>query len=278
MVVGLAGGGPAETAGILPGDIVLDIDGAAVEPAAGAGRAAGSRPDRAGRSAAHAARRRGADDQRDRRGPSGSMSGTAPPGGLRVRVHATDPVRRRGLAAMLEAAGHVLTDETPDVELCDMDRMSAPLPKEAEAPVVALTSRPPAGSPAGVLMPDATAEQLDAALRAVVAGLLVRTAASTEARGFAPADDMPLLTPREREILGLIGEGTQQQGDGAAAGNLGAHGEVSSGSTVRQAGRDQPGRGGDQGVARRRDRALAARPGARCLTFRRGDAIRATEQ
>jgi S1-C subfamily serine protease len=28
MVVGLAGGGPAETAGILPGDIVLDIDGA----------------------------------------------------------------------------------------------------------------------------------------------------------------------------------------------------------------------------------------------------------
>jgi S1-C subfamily serine protease len=30
MVVGLAGGGPAEVAGILPGDIVLDIDGSAV--------------------------------------------------------------------------------------------------------------------------------------------------------------------------------------------------------------------------------------------------------
>jgi S1-C subfamily serine protease len=28
MVVGLAGGGPAEAAGMLPGDIVLDIDGA----------------------------------------------------------------------------------------------------------------------------------------------------------------------------------------------------------------------------------------------------------
>ena len=28
MVVGLAGGGPAETAGVMPGDIVLDIDGA----------------------------------------------------------------------------------------------------------------------------------------------------------------------------------------------------------------------------------------------------------
>jgi two-component system, NarL family, nitrate/nitrite response regulator NarL len=132
------------------------------------------------------------------------MSG---PGGLRVRIHATDAVRRRGLAAMLEAAGHSLTDETPDVELCDMDRTSTPLPKEAEAPVVALTTGIPAGAPAGVLTPDATAEQLDAALRAVFAGLLVRSTTAPETRGFAPADDMPLLTPREREILGLISEG-----------------------------------------------------------------------
>ena len=127
--------------------------------------------------------------------------------GLRVRVHATDPVRRRGLTAMLEAAGHVLTEDTPDVELCDMDRTSSPLPKEAEAPVVALATGSPAGAPAGALAPDATAEQLDAALRAVFAGLLVRSTAAPEARGFAPAEDMPLLTPREREILGLIGEG-----------------------------------------------------------------------
>jgi two-component system nitrate/nitrite response regulator NarL len=101
----------------------------------------------------------------------------------------------------------VLTEETPDVELCDMDRSSSPLPKEAEAPVVALTRGSPAGAPAGVLVPDATAEQLDAALRAVVAGLLVRSSAEQEARGFAPAEDVPLLTPREREILALVGEG-----------------------------------------------------------------------
>jgi two-component system nitrate/nitrite response regulator NarL len=126
---------------------------------------------------------------------------------LRIRVHATDPVRRRGLAAMLEAAGHVLTDETPDVELCDLDRTNSPLPKEAEAPVVALTTGSPAGSPAGVLAPDATAEQLDAALRAVFAGLVVRYPSAPETRGFAPAEDMPLLTPREREVLGLIAEG-----------------------------------------------------------------------
>jgi two-component system, NarL family, nitrate/nitrite response regulator NarL len=127
--------------------------------------------------------------------------------GLRIRVHTTDPVRRRGLAAMLEAAGHVLTDDTPDVELCDLDRSSAPLPKESEAPVVALTKGSPSGTSAGVLTPDATADQLDAALRAVAAGLLVRSPAMPETRGFAPAEDMPLLTPREREILALISEG-----------------------------------------------------------------------
>jgi two-component system nitrate/nitrite response regulator NarL len=126
---------------------------------------------------------------------------------LRVRIHAKDPVRHRGLTAMLLAAGHLVTNETPDVELCDQGRASSPLPKEAEAPVVALTAGFPAGAPAGVLAPDATAEQLDAALRAVFAGLVVRSATIPEARGFAPADDMPLLTPREREILGLIGEG-----------------------------------------------------------------------
>ena len=128
--------------------------------------------------------------------------------GLRIRVHTSDPVRRRGLAAMLQAAGHVLTEETPDVELCDLDRSSSPLPKEAEAPVVALSKGTKSGdAPAGVLTPDATAEQLDAALRAVFTGLLVRSPATPQARGFAPAEDMPLLTPREREILALISEG-----------------------------------------------------------------------
>lgn len=129
---------------------------------------------------------------------------TAAATGLRVRIHATDPLRRRGLAAMLQGGGHVATDDTPDVELCDGIQ---PLP-EAEAPVLVLASTLPAGStPAGVLAPGATGQQLDLGLRAVAAGLLVRSPGLPEARVFAAVDDLPLLTPREREILALIGEG-----------------------------------------------------------------------
>ena len=123
--------------------------------------------------------------------------------GLRVRVHATDPVRRRGLAAMLEAAGHVAVEDAPDVELCDSGQ---PMPVEAEAPALALGSA--AGPVAGLLAPNVTAQQLDLALRAVAAGLQVRSPGIPEPRRvFAPVEDVPLLTPREREILGLIGEG-----------------------------------------------------------------------
>ena len=74
--------------------------------------------------------------------------------------------------------------------------------------MVALTAGAAAwDGPAGVLPPDASAGQLDAALRAVAAGLLVRPPGLKQPRSFAPAEDAPLLTPREREILGLIGQG-----------------------------------------------------------------------
>jgi S1-C subfamily serine protease len=49
MVVGLAGGGPAETGGILPGDIVLDIDGTSVSRPRGLSALLG--PDRIGQTA-----------------------------------------------------------------------------------------------------------------------------------------------------------------------------------------------------------------------------------
>jgi len=59
---------------------------------------------------------------------------------------------------------------------------------------------------AGILPSDATADQIDAALRAVAAGLTVRPAES----GFEQAMESnlsELLTPREIEILVAVGEG-----------------------------------------------------------------------
>lgn len=137
------------------------------------------------------------------------MSGSPPPDGaaLRVRLHAADPLRRRGLAAMLEAAGHIATEETPDVVLCDL-APGTTLPAEAEAPVVALAAGVPRGvQPAGLVGRDVTAAQLDLALRGVAAGLQVRSPGLSAPDGFASAEDTPPLTPREGEILALVGQG-----------------------------------------------------------------------
>ena len=130
------------------------------------------------------------------------MSGASP---LRVRLAASDEVRRQGLAAMVRAGGHEVVDDTPDVALFDV---GAPA-EESEAPALVLTEDGSVmGSPAGVLLSDVTPEQLDLAIRAVAAGLLVRSPALPADRGFAPlAEEAPLLTPREREILTLVGQG-----------------------------------------------------------------------
>ncbi len=101
---------------------------------------------------------------------------------LRIELHTDDPVRLRGLAAMVEAAGHLVVTETPDVVLCDLARDTFP-PVEAEAPVVVLTDHVPSGEqPAGVLPREVNAAQLDPALRAVAAGLLVRAPGGLPAR------------------------------------------------------------------------------------------------
>jgi two-component system, NarL family, nitrate/nitrite response regulator NarL len=149
------------------------------------------------------------------------MSEAASPAALRVLLRAGDAVRRRGLAAMVEAAGHKLVTDTPDVVLCDLARDAAP-PPEAEAPVIALTDHAMTGEqPAGVLPRTVTATQLEPALRAVAAGLLVRVPGGLPADGFrsvADEDPPPLLTPREAEILTLVGQGMSNK---AAARQLG---------------------------------------------------------
>ena len=131
---------------------------------------------------------------------------SAPLGSLRVTLLATDPVRRHGLAAMLQAAGHSVVEDGPDVVLCDLETGKAP-PREAEAPVLALADQ--AIDAAGVLPRGVDPAMLDPALRAVAAGLLVRVpgAAPTPAGFRGVAEDAPPLTPREAEVHALVGQG-----------------------------------------------------------------------
>jgi len=126
--------------------------------------------------------------------------------GLHVRVAVTDPVRRRGLTAMLTAAGHTVVTEAADVVLCDLLPGSTP-PPEAEAPVLALTDALAPEWLAGVLPRAVVPEQLDAGLRAVAAGLVVRRPGAAPVAGFRAAEESPALTPREVEVLSLVGQG-----------------------------------------------------------------------
>ena len=114
--------------------------------------------------------------------------------GLRVLLRAGDPVRRQGLAAMLEAAGHTLVSETPDVVLCDLARDAVP-PGEAEAPVVVLTDRSlPGEQPAGVLPRDGHR----GAARCGAAGGRGRAAGAGAGRHCQPMGSAPPARTRRR--------------------------------------------------------------------------------
>ncbi len=121
--------------------------------------------------------------------------------GLRVAVAAGDPVRRADLAARIALAGHTLAQASEaDIVLADGGALAS-----SSLPVLRLTVGD--DDEASVLPPDLTAVQLDAALRAVAAGLRVSLPGSA-VPGFAEAEPQrPLLTPRELEILRALGEG-----------------------------------------------------------------------
>ena len=122
---------------------------------------------------------------------------------LRVAVMADDPARRRHLLRALAVLGYEIAeaDEAPDVVVTDAERRGV-----GGVPAVALGGVD--DDQAALLARDASDEQIDAALRAVAAGLVVRM------RNAAPAFDMlpekisqPLLTPRETEVLNVIADG-----------------------------------------------------------------------
>jgi DNA-binding CsgD family transcriptional regulator len=128
----------------------------------------------------------------------------APTARLRVAIYAMDLLRRTALSRVVAEAGHIVVgaEDAADVVLTDGDCA----PGETR-PVVTLggtgDDRP------GVLSRDAGADQIDAAIRAVSAGLIVRLPDAMDV-GFGAmreTDGHALLTPRELEVLATLAEG-----------------------------------------------------------------------
>jgi two-component system, NarL family, nitrate/nitrite response regulator NarL len=140
------------------------------------------------------------------------MSAAAPAVGaplrLRVAIAAADPETARRFAELAEGAGHeaVAADDVADAVLSDGS--AEPLPG---APIVVLGATE--GNFAGLLPDGAGAVQVDAALRAVAAGLVVRPSPALKPRfGPLPEEDAPVLTPREIEVLTALGHGLSNKG------------------------------------------------------------------
>ena len=140
-----------------------------------------------------------------------------------VLLEAKDPARRRGLAALLAETGHALADTAAapwDVALADLAPGEEP-PAIAGGPLVLLAdhieSEAVSSEGISVLPRGATARQIEAAAAAAAAGLVVRLpggVAAPEPPGFArdePQGGVPLLTPREVEILALVGDGASNK-------------------------------------------------------------------
>jgi DNA-binding CsgD family transcriptional regulator len=136
---------------------------------------------------------------------SEAASRLSPAPRLRVAVHAIDLPRRNVLSRVVAEAGHLVVGlkDPADVVLVD-----GACPTGETRRVVSLGGAD--RDSGGVLSREASAGQIDAAIRAVAAGLIVRLPDGTEA-GFGgaigEADGHTLLTPRELEVLAALAEG-----------------------------------------------------------------------
>jgi DNA-binding CsgD family transcriptional regulator len=130
----------------------------------------------------------------------------APGERLRVAVHAVDSPRRVALGRVVAEAGHIVVGigDVADVVLADGDG-----PPGETRPVVTLGGAD--DDLAGVLPRVADASQIDAAIRAVAAGLIVRLPGAREREaGFGAMRETEahaLLTPRELDVLAALAEG-----------------------------------------------------------------------
>jgi DNA-binding CsgD family transcriptional regulator len=123
---------------------------------------------------------------------------------LRVAVHAVDALRRSALGRVVAEAGHIVVDaqDAADVVLADGDG-----PRGETRPIVSLGGADQ--DLPGVLSRHADPNQIDAAIRAVAAGLIVRLPEAMDS-GFGvmrETDGHALLTPRELEVLAALAEG-----------------------------------------------------------------------
>ena len=124
---------------------------------------------------------------------------------LRVAVHADDPLRRSALCKLIAEAGHLVVDLQQEADLVLADG-SLPATDEVRG-IVGLGIAD--DRLRGALPRDADARQIDAAIRAVAAGLIVRAPPSRD-NGFGAmreSDGQALLTPRELEVLAALAEG-----------------------------------------------------------------------
>ncbi len=125
------------------------------------------------------------------------------PDRLRVAVLASNAAAQDRLAMLVTQCGHQLVEAaaSPDAVLTDGAA-------DAVLPAAAVAVGAVGGEFAGWLPSDAGAAQVDAALRAAAAGLTVR-ATPPQTRNFDALPDEPpvLLTPREIEVLGALGNG-----------------------------------------------------------------------
>lgn len=134
----------------------------------------------------------------------------------RVAILARSPILRAGMVALVTedpALQLVASPSEADVILdtaadyAPPDPQDPPLVLISEAAGGDFTSRALRAGIRAVLPPDATPEEIRAALRAAAAGLVVLRPADVELAPPSPALEETALSPRELEILRLLAEG-----------------------------------------------------------------------
>jgi DNA-binding CsgD family transcriptional regulator len=125
------------------------------------------------------------------------------PARLRVAVLAADPRRSLLLSRLVRDLGHEVVSGLGNASLVLTDGVAV----RSDLPSVSLGTE---GENHRARLPrDASAEQIDAALRAVAAGLTVSVTEEPGRRfeALAEPDEPALLTPRELEVLRDVADG-----------------------------------------------------------------------